>query len=172
VEPRTADATQPAATRWRIDPDRSSIEFRTKLYYLLPIVKGRFSRYEGTLDLSAPPAIELTIEADSIDTANEKRDTHLRSPEFFDAAEHPYVRFVSQSVTLDGDRLQVSGRLHAAGHAMPLELEATLRQVGDELEVEAEAEVDHRQLGMIWKLGMPLSPSRLTVNGRLARDDT
>src|SRR4051794_39962666 len=46
-------------------------------------VEGRFSRYEGTLHLSGQPAIELTIEADSLDTKNDKRDKHLRSPDVF-----------------------------------------------------------------------------------------
>ncbi|HET9738763.1 MAG TPA: YceI family protein [Solirubrobacteraceae bacterium] len=70
-------------TIWRIDPDRSSVEFNTKALWGIVTVKGRFSRYQGTLRLSGEPAIELTIEADSIDTENEKRDRHLRSPDFF-----------------------------------------------------------------------------------------
>ena len=53
---------------------------------------------------------------------------------------------------------------------MPLELDATLRRVGDELEVEAATYADHHQLGMTWKLGMPLSPSKLMVKERLVRD--
>jgi polyisoprenoid-binding protein YceI len=103
-------------------------------------------------------------------TKNEKRDTHLRSPAFFGAESHPYVRFVSHSATLEDDRLKVRGRLHAAGKVLPLELDATLRRVGDELEVEAITDADHRQLGLTWKWGMPLSPSRLIVKGRLVQD--
>ena len=52
-------------TRWRIDPARSSIEFRTPTLWGLATVKGRFDRYEGTLDLDQDPAIELTIDAGS-----------------------------------------------------------------------------------------------------------
>lgn len=158
-------------TRWRIDPARSSVEFRARTAWGLPTVKGRFSRYQGTLNLSRQPAIELTVESDSLDTDNKKRDAHLRSPAFFGAEQHPYVRFVSESATLDGDRLKVRGHLHAGGSALPLELDVTLRRVGDELEVEAATDADHRQLGMIWKLGMPLSPSRLTFKGRLVQAD-
>jgi polyisoprenoid-binding protein YceI len=51
---------------WRIDPARSSVEFNTKHFWGLVTVKGRFSRYQGTLRLSGDAAVELTIEADSL----------------------------------------------------------------------------------------------------------
>ena len=65
--------------RWQIDPGRSSVEFRVPNLYGLQTVKGRFERYEGTLDLHTEPAIELTIDADSVNTNNAQRDKHLRS---------------------------------------------------------------------------------------------
>ncbi len=158
------------ATHWRVDPSRSSVEFRVKMLFGMMTAKGRFTRYEGTLDLSDDPAIELAIETESLDTGNKRRDKHLRSPDFFGAEEHPSVRFVSHSATLDGDRLDVRGRLHAAGGSMPLELHAALRRDGDELEFEAAALADQRQLGMTWNfLGTVHSPVRLMVKGRLVR---
>jgi polyisoprenoid-binding protein YceI len=158
-------------TRWRIDPARSSIEFRAKTFWGLATVKGSFSRYHGTLDLSGEPAVELTIEADSLDTNLKKRDEHLRSPDFFSAEDHPYVRFVSETATLDGDRLKVRGHLHARGGSMPLELDATLRRAGDELEIEAATHADHHKLGMTWnRLGMMRTPSHLMVKGLLVPD--
>jgi polyisoprenoid-binding protein YceI len=158
-------------TRWRIDPARSSVEFHTKAFWGMAIVKGHFSRYHGTIDLSRRPAIELTIEADSIDTGNEKRDAHLRSPDFFDAESHPYVRFVSESATLEGERLVVRGRLHARGSSIPLELDATLRRIGDDLEIEAATHADHHGLGMTWNaMGMIRTPTKLMVTGRLVRE--
>ena len=78
---------------------------------------------------------------------------------------------MSDSATLDGERLTVSGRLYAAGTSTPLNLDATLRRAGDELEVEARTSVDHRQVGMIHSpLGMIRTPSELIVRGRLVRD--
>lgn len=134
-------------------------------------VKGHFARYRGTLDLGAQPAIELTVEANSLDTANEKRDTHLRSPDFFDAEQHPHLGFVSESATLDGERLHVRGVLRARGNSIPLELDALLRRVGDDIEIVAATEVDHRQLGMTWNtMGTIRTPSKLMVAGRLVRD--
>jgi polyisoprenoid-binding protein YceI len=56
-----------AATRWRIDPAHSSVEFHVKNFWGIATVRGGFSRYHGTLDLTADPAIELTIEADRLE---------------------------------------------------------------------------------------------------------
>jgi polyisoprenoid-binding protein YceI len=160
-----------AGTRWRIDPARSSVEFRVKNFWGIVTVKGGFSRYHGTLDLAADPAVELTIEAESLDSRNERRDKHLRSGDFFDVEAHPYVRFVSDSAVLDGERLTVRGRLHARGASVPLTLGATLRSDGDGLEIEAVAETDRRELGMTFNwLGAIGNSSRLIVKGRLERD--
>lgn len=119
------------------------------------------------------PCIELSVAADALDTGNGKRDAHLRSSDFFDAETHPQVRFVSDSAALEGERLHVRGQLHAPGKSIPLELDATLRPVGSELEVEAITEADHRALGMTWnKLDMLRTPSTLIVSARLVRDGT
>ncbi|HUO75142.1 MAG TPA: YceI family protein [Solirubrobacteraceae bacterium] len=159
------------ASRWRIDPTRSAVEFRVPTLWGLATVKGHFDRYDGTLALRREPAIELTIDASSLDTGNKFRDKHLRSSDFFDAERHPQVRFVSDSAKLDGERLKVTGRLYAAGDSMPLDLEATLRKAGDELEVEARTHADHRRLGMSrGLLGMIRSAGELIVHGRLVRD--
>jgi polyisoprenoid-binding protein YceI len=157
-------------TRWRIDPAHSQVGFETPHFFGLATIKGGFERYAGTLDLSAQPAVELTIDADSLDTKNEKRDGHLRSADFFDAAAHPQVRFVSDEATFDGERLRVRGRLHAAGTSVALQLDVGVRRAGDELEVDMMTSVDHRRLGMTWNfLGMIRSPSKLVVRARLVR---
>jgi polyisoprenoid-binding protein YceI len=158
-------------TRWRIDPTRSSVEFHVPNFWGLATVKGKFERYDGTLELDKTPAIELTIDAASLNTNNKKRDTHLRSGDFFDVANHAEVRFVSDSATLSGQQLKVQGHLHAAGKSIPVDLDATVRPVGDELEVEAETEANHLHLGMAWnRLGMLRPPSKLIVHGRLVQD--
>jgi polyisoprenoid-binding protein YceI len=160
-------------TRWRIDPARSSIEFRTPTFWGLVTVKGRFERYDGTLDLRREPAIDLTIEAASLDTKNKTRDKHLRAVDFFDAEHHPIVRFASEDVRLEGEHLKVRGQLHARGYSMPIDLEAQVRRVGDELEVESTTHVNQRGLGMTHSpLGMIRTPSELVVRGALVRDQS
>lgn len=155
---------------WRLDPTQSSVEFHVRHFYGLMTVNGHFDRYEGTLNLDGQPAAELVIDADSLDTKHRKRDEHLRSAEFFDVANHPHVRFVSQSATLDGETLKVRGELHAAGRHVPVDIDAAVREVDGELDVQATTLVDHRELGMTWSpLGIMRAPSKLIVRGRLVR---
>ena len=166
----TSPATASATGTWRLDPTRSSVEFHVRHFYGLMTVNGRFADYEGTLDLSAEPAVELTIQAASLDSKLAKRDTHLRSGDFFDVERHPQVRFVSDRAELTGQKLVVRGRLKAAGKQLPLELTATVREIDGELEIDASAHADHRELGMTWSpLGILRAPSTLIVRGRLVR---
>lgn len=154
--------------KWRLDPRRSSVEFRAGHVWGLATVKGRFDEYQGRLDLGSDPAIELTIDADSVQTGNRRRDQHLRSTDFFDADNHPQMRFRSDSVGLQGDMLKVRGHLSARGRSIPLELDAQVREAGGELEIEAATTAPHRELGMTWSpIGMIPSRSELVITGRL-----
>ena len=155
---------------WVLDPARSTVEFHVRHFYGLMTVKGHFDRFEGTLDLNAQPAVSLTIDAASVDTKQAKRDKHLRSADFFDVEKTPEVRFVSESATLNGDKLAVRGQLHAAGKTIPLAFDASVRPVADGFDIEASATSDHRALGMTWSpLGIMRSPSTLVVHGHLVR---
>jgi polyisoprenoid-binding protein YceI len=154
--------------RWQLDPARSSVEFRTPGLWGLETVRGHFDEYRGRLDLSAEPAIDLTIAAASVETGNRQRDKYLRSAKFFDAENHPHVRFASDSVVLQGDTLRVRGRLAARGQSIALELDATLRRLDGEFTVEAATSALHRELGMTWSpLGMIRPRSELLVKGYL-----
>jgi len=161
-----------APTHWSVDPDQTSVDFAVKTFWGLSTVHGRFDRFRGSYK-SGPygTKIELTIDADSVDTGNATRDKHLRSTGFFHADEHPQVRFTSTRVHRAGDRmLRVAGDLEAGGNVVPLEFDATVRQVDDALELEATANVDQRELGMSsGQLGMIRSPATLHVKARLTR---
>ena len=155
---------------WQLDPERSSVEFRTRALWGLATMKGHFASYRGRLDLSASPAIELTIDAVSLETGNRRRDKHLRSADFFDAEEHPRVRFGSESVQVRGDTLEVRGRLSAGGRSIPVELDAKAREVDGELEIDAAVTVQQRELGMTYSpLGTISAHSALSVRAYLTR---
>src|SRR5262249_26370636 len=149
-----------------------SLAFQVPHFWGLTTVEGRFERYDGTLEISAQPAVELRIDAASLDTKRTARDKHLRSADFFDVEKYPQVRFESDYAEPDGERLNVHGHLHAAGKKIWLEVAATLRRVADELEVAATACGDQRTLGMTWSpLGMIRAPSKLIIHGRLIPGD-
>jgi polyisoprenoid-binding protein YceI len=161
-----------ATGRWHLDPARSSVEFHVRHFYGLMTVKGRFERYQSTLDLSARPAVKLVIDAESLDTKQKRRDKHLRSDDFFDVANHPQVRFEADVATVEGEALKAQGQLYAAGRHIPLEVQAIVTQVSDEFEIEATALTDQRELGMTWSpMGITRAPAKLTVRGRLVRQE-
>jgi polyisoprenoid-binding protein YceI len=68
---------------WELDPARSTVSFAVPYWWGFGTVKGHFRRYTGRLDLGARPAIELTIDAASVDTGNARRDRRLHSEDFF-----------------------------------------------------------------------------------------
>jgi polyisoprenoid-binding protein YceI len=157
--------------RWSLDRAETSVEFAVRTFWGLSTVRGRFDRFDGSYEVGPDgTTIELTIDADSLDTGNRTRDRHLRSGGFFHVAQHPQVRFTSTRVRPAGDgTLHVEGRLEAAGKAVPLEFDATVQQVDAGLEVEATATVDQQQLGMSsGRLGMIRRPATLHVNARLS----
>jgi polyisoprenoid-binding protein YceI len=168
--------TRPPAleqTRWRLDPARSTAEFRVRHFWGLVTVEGHFETLGGTLDLRAgrQPTVVLRLRAGSLNTGNARRDRHLRSAEFFDVNNHPLVRFTSESAVLAGETLTVRGDLEAAGRQIQLEFDAAVRRIGAELAVEATTLADHRQLGMTWSpLGMLRAPAQLAVRARLVPD--
>jgi len=159
-----------APTRWSVNRDETSVAFAVKTFWGLTTVRGRFDRFDGSYEVGPDGTkIELTIDADSLDTGNRTRDKHLRSTDFFGVAEHPQVRFTSTRVSDARDgTLHVEGDLEAAGKVVPLECDATVKQVDDVLEVEATTTVDQRQLGMSsGPPGMIRPPATVHVKARL-----
>jgi polyisoprenoid-binding protein YceI len=168
--PTVPEPDQPAAIRrWTLDASRSVVEFRVRHFWGLITVSGHFDRFGGAYTVGPDSReIELTIDADSLDTGRGQRDKHLRSADFFHVAEHPQTRFTSTRVDAGDGTLHVSGELEAAGKKESLDFDAAVHEIGDELEIEATTTVDHRLLGMTWSpLGMLRSPATLHVKARL-----
>jgi polyisoprenoid-binding protein YceI len=170
----TTSGTQPRTRRWVVDPERSTVEFRAKGFWGLSTVTGRFSRFDGIYaDGQDGGEIDLTVEADSLDTGNRTRDKHLREAGFFDVHDYPEIRFTSTNVVDNGNGLlHVFGELEAGGGSAPLGFDATKRELGDEIELETTVTVDQRNLGMDKSpLGMVRTPSILHVRARLIPEE-
>ena len=117
-----------AAETYKLDPDHTSIIFRLK-HLGVAYVYGRFSGPTGSFvfDESSPAksSIEIQVDAKNVDTAVAKRDNHLKSPDFFDAGEHPLIKFKSTSVKKSGpDSYEVSGNLTLLGKTQPVTVKA------------------------------------------------
>ena len=107
--------TAPATTTWTIDPSHSEVGFAVK-HLMISTVRGRFAGVTGSIafaegDFSQASA-DVTIDAASIDTREEKRDAHLRSGDFFDVEKFPSLTFKSRRVqAISGDTFQLVGDL-------------------------------------------------------------
>jgi polyisoprenoid-binding protein YceI len=122
--------TAPArASVWEIDSAHSSTEFSVK-HMMVSSAKGRFDKVTGTLNLDdknpTKSTIELTIDANTIDTHEPKRDGHLKSPDFFDTAKYPTITFKSTKIEKAGKaKFKVTGDLtmHGVTKAVTLAVE-------------------------------------------------
>ncbi len=108
----------------KIDPVHSTVLFRIK-HLNTSHAWGRFNDVAGVWTLEGDkPSVEVVLKADSIDTANEKREQHLKGPDFFNSKQFPSISFKSTKVTPKGDgKYPVDGLLSLHGVEKPLSLE-------------------------------------------------
>lgn len=115
------------ASTWAIDPAHSGVEFSIK-HLGVSTVRGSFSGVTGTVvwdDKNVGAShVDATIDAKTVSTGQEKRDEHLKSPDFFDVNQYPTMTFKSTSVKRDGDgKLQIVGDLKLGGQTKPVTLD-------------------------------------------------
>ena len=164
----------PAAETYKLDPDHTSIIFRIK-HLGVAYVYGRFSGPTGSFvfDESSPAnsSIEIQVDAKNVDTAVAKRDNHLKSPDFFDAGEHPLIKFKSTSVKKSGpDSYEVSGNLTLLGKTQPITVKA--RQTGHGKDpwgnfrqgFETSFTIKRNDFGMDFMIGVAADEVLLTVS--------
>ncbi|GAB3991161.1 YceI family protein [Spirosoma daeguense] len=118
------------AQSWTLDKAHSSLNF-TVTHMMLSEVDGKFQDFDVKMTSSksdfTDAQIELTANVNSINTNQEKRDAHLKSPDFFDAAKHPTLSFKSKSVTkVSGNKYKVAGDLTMHGVTKPVTLDAVI----------------------------------------------
>ena len=117
----------------KIDPSHSTVSFMVK-HMKFAKVRGNFGQFEGTINFDesnpANSSVNVTVDATSIDTKDEKRDGHLKSNDFFGTDENPALTFVSTSVEPKGDDLLVHGELTMNGVTKPVVLETEFNGKG------------------------------------------
>ncbi len=170
-------ATVIPAGEWEIDPTWSSLEFEVEKLGLVTI-KGRVPGFAGTIHGGEQAAIEGIVDATGITTFDETRDGHLQSPDFFDTARYPELRFESSSVSAHGEGLVVEGNLTIKGVTRPVVL--TGRYLGegadpwgsDRIGLELETTIDRTDFGLEWNAPLPgggfLLPNRVVLKAIFA----
>jgi polyisoprenoid-binding protein YceI len=148
---------------YAIDKGHSEAAFQVR--HLVTKVRGRFTDFEGVIrvDRERPglSSVVFSIDAASVDTDVADRDTHLKSPDFFDVAKHPRITFVSSRITPRGDdRYDVTGTLTIRGVAremtLPVAFLGSARDPwGNERSgFELETKLDRKDYGIIFNAAL------------------
>ncbi|MFJ2566039.1 YceI family protein [Streptomyces sp. NPDC087568] len=124
---RQGGAELPPPGPWTIDPAHSSVAAIAQ-HLGISSVRGRFTDFAGTVEIAPDDVtrsrVEAVIRAGSIDTGNDMRDGHLKSPDFLDVERHPQITYRSTGVTAAGsDRWTVHGELGMRGVVRPVDLD-------------------------------------------------
>ena len=146
------------------DASHSRIGFVAR-HAMVTKVRGQFTEYSGSghFDAADPTnsSLELTIQADSIDTGNADRDAHLRSNDFFDMENHPTLTFTSTSVEkVQEDVYKVTGDLTVRGVTKPVEIDfeytgAAVDPFGNtRIGLEGSTTLNRRDFGLNWNAAL------------------
>jgi polyisoprenoid-binding protein YceI len=150
-----------STTTWQIDPQHSSAQFGVT-HLMISTVRGEFHGLKGTLSLDdkdiTKSTVEVTIDANSVDTREPNRDAHLKSPDFFDVAKYPTLTFKSTKVEqVSPGELKVTGDLTIRGvtKQVVLNVEGPKAPIKDPMgmqrtAVSATAKINRQDFGVSW----------------------
>ncbi len=117
---RTVEGLVPGT--WTIDTSHSEIGFVAR-HLMVSKVRGHFTQYDATVTIAPnvlDSKVEATVQLDSIETKDEKRDAHLRSEDFFHVEQHPTMSFVSTGIRENGSDFYLDGDLTIRGVTRPV----------------------------------------------------
>lgn len=146
---------------WQIDSDHTSAQFAIK-HLMVSTVRGTIGPVTGTVTIDdsdlTKSSVNASIDARGIDTRNQKRDDHLRSPEFFDVASFPAITFTSRTIEKAGDgAYAVSGdlTLHGVTKPVTLKVEGSPKPMQDpfgntKLGGTATTRINRKDFGLNW----------------------
>lgn len=122
-----AGMAQAETATYAIDPSHTFVTFEAR-HFGTSTIRGRFDKKEGSvsLDKGKSGKAEITIDTASVSTGVGPLDGHLKSKDFFNAAEHPTAKFVGDKFSFNGDKVTtVAGTLTFLGKSQPVTLTAT-----------------------------------------------
>jgi len=135
-------------------------------------VKGVFREVTGNGTVSAGGEVTgtITVAARSVDTKNKKRDEHLRSADFFDAADHPDITFTVDGIKPGNGGVRVTGSLTVRDQTRPVSFGATVCSADGETWLDGEIQVNRADFSLTWnQMGMASMRNTITVHAVFTR---
>jgi polyisoprenoid-binding protein YceI len=150
-----ADAVKPApfgttATKWNLDKGHSNVKFSVT-HMVVAETEGYFKLFDGTMENTKPDysdaRITFTVDVNSVNTDNERRDNHLKSDDFFNAEKFPQMKFESTSFQpAGGSKYKLTGNLTIRDVTKPVTFDVTY---GGELKTSRGSTIGFKALGTI-----------------------
>ena len=150
-----------ATTKWILDPSNSEVEFKVK-HMMISNVSGEFGKFEASVETEGEDfqtaKVTFTVDIDSISTGNDQRDGHLKSPDFFDAAKFPQLKFVAtkyENVDNDGS-YEIYGDLTIRGVTKKVKLDAEFGGVikdpwgNTRAGISINGKINRKEFGLAW----------------------
>ena len=161
------------AGEWGLDPRNSSIQLKSRAMWGLVPVNGIFREVSGNGTVLPDGQVSgtITVATASIDTKNTRRDTHLRSADFFDSANHPDITFTADDIRPSGQGAAVTGTLTVRDRTRPLSFDAAASVQGDgTIWLDAEVRINRADFGLTWNpMGMVGVNNTLTIHAAFTR---
>lgn len=114
------------ANKWSLDPTHSELQFKVK-HLMITNVTGQFKVFSGTVESDSADfsgaRVSFSADTTSVDTANEQRDNHLRSADFFDAAQFPQITFSTDNFNVQDGKISGTLSLHGVSKPVTLDVE-------------------------------------------------
>ncbi len=164
-----------ATESWKFDPVHSSIGFSVR-HLMISKVHGHFKTWSGTLlvDEANPSAstVQVEIDASSIDTKEQQRDDHLRSPDFLDVQKFPHITFRSTKIEkISNEEYRVTGDFTVHGVTRPVVLNTEYFGKmkdpwgGERIGFAAKTSIDRKDYGLTFN--MPLEGGGVVVGDKV-----
>jgi polyisoprenoid-binding protein YceI len=153
----------PEAGTYVLDKSHTTVEFVGR-HLMITKVRGRFTDFDGRIVIGDNPedsAVEVTIDASSVNSGDDKRDGHLRSPDFLDVERYPTISFRSTGLRVGSDgQAKVTGDLTVKDVTRPVTLDVEFDGAspdpwgGQRLGFTATAEIDREDWGLTWNVAL------------------
>jgi polyisoprenoid-binding protein YceI len=149
-----------AITKWTVDPMHSLVQFKVR-HLMITNVTGTFQHFDGTIETDGEDftqgKVEFRIKVDSIDTANDQRDTHLKGDDFFSAEKYPDITFVSTGFKkVGGEDYELTGNLTVRDITKPVTLSVEYGGVAQDFYGNTKAgfgvsgKINRKDFGLVW----------------------